>query len=99
MLWIFLFALMGLGFQFWQVQQNARETALKRIRQHCQQEGLQLLDDTLVSGGIGLTKTTSGWRVRRCYRFEFSSTGDQRYSGQLEMVGRAVRALELAPHR
>ena len=110
--WIFFFACVALGYLFWNRQQQARLLALQSVRRHCQQEDVQLLDDTLVLERIRIRRIPSlqlvkgegrsqpgGWRLVRTYRFEFSSTGDERYQGLLTLIGRRVAKLELQAHR
>lgn len=97
--WIFFFSLVAVLYLFWNKQQQARVLALKVVRKHCEQQGLQLLDDTLLLDGLQLRKRGVGWRLIRCYRFDFSSTGDERYAGQIHLAGRRVEQLELDIHR
>ncbi len=99
LLWIFFFALVALGYQVWAWQQKARVQATVAVKRRCQQEGLQLLDDTLVLESMRLRRSEHGLRLWRCYRFEFASTGDQRYGGQIELLGRKIARLELSAYR
>ena len=110
--WIFFFACLALAYIFWNRQQQARLLALHAVRRHCQQEDVQLLDDTLVLERIRIRRIPclqlvkgegrsqpGGWRFVRTYRFEFSSTGDERYQGLLTLSGWRVAKLELQAHR
>ncbi|WP_419810294.1 DUF3301 domain-containing protein [Bacterioplanoides sp.] len=97
--WIFFFALVAVLYLFWNKQQQARVLALQVVRKHCEQQNLQLLDDTLLLDALRLRKRGAGWRLIRCYRFDFSSTGDERYTGHIHLAGRRVEQLELDAHR
>lgn len=110
--WLFFLTLLAALFLFWSREQQAKLQALALVRRHCQQEDVQLLDDTLmleslrikrlpklaVVGGSNRARP-SGWQLLRRYRFEFSFTGDERYAGELILAGRRLLQLQLAPHR
>ncbi len=97
--WLFFLALMALLYLLWSRQQQARLHALKAVRRHCQEEGVQLLDDTLELTGMRFRHGPGGWRLQRHYRFEFSSTGDERYRGQVILAGRHITGLRLQAYR
>ncbi len=113
--WIFFLALLAVGYQIWPLQQKAKESAVTAVRRRCQQEGLQLLDDTLVLERMRVKRPGRGQGrlqavgesgkastlpvVVRTYRFEFSSTGDQRYKGLITLQGRKVASIEMEPYR
>ncbi|WP_320821200.1 DUF3301 domain-containing protein [Thalassolituus sp.] len=92
-----VFAVFYLG---WSRQQRARSLALGRVRRQCEADALQLLDDTLI-----LESMRFKWRkdntpvLSRCYAFEFTSTGDERYAGYIQLEGYRVTSLQLMPHR
>ena len=93
--WIFFFCIVAVMYLFWNKQQQARVLASKVVRKHCELQGLQLLDDTLTLDGYQLNKRGAGWALIRCYHFEFSSTGEERYAGSILLAGRRVEQLEL----
>jgi hypothetical protein len=97
--WIFLLTLLAIAWQVWDKQQKAKALALLAVRQRCQQEGVQLLDDTLVMQRTWPEKRLGRWQLRRDYDFEFSSTGEMRYHGHLVSWGSKVTLLDLQPHR
>lgn len=94
-----LLALGAIGMYWWHAH-AVKEYALQITRKRCQDFDVQLLDDTVVLRGLWLRRGDDGavhwWRS---YLFEFTATGDDRYPGSVEMLGRRVIALELAPHR
>lgn len=92
--------LVALGYVIWAKQQRARQLASQVVRRHCKEQGLQLLDDTLVLDSLTFQRKHWGnWAVSRCYRFEFSSSGVERYAGRLRLSGYRVEQLELDAHR
>ena len=97
LLWWFLIALAAYT---WWHGRGLKDAALLAVRRYCDKEALQLLDESLVLSGIKPGRGDDGRLcLKRFYRFEFSSTGDERYSGKVEMVGRRIRRIELDSHR
>ena len=66
---------------------RAREMALGLVRRACDRRGVQLLDQTVALGRLGLRWTARGLRLRRAYRFEYSDEGVGRQTGHLVLVG------------
>jgi hypothetical protein len=84
---------------FWWQSDKIKSVALKVVAQHCKNQGLQLLDQTMVLSGLWPIRVESGSLVlRRRYAFEFTSTGQERYRGSIELQGRQLNHFELAPH-
>lgn len=95
---IWLCALAALA-AFWWHSDQVKHDALQRVHQHCQHLGLQLLDQTLVIKGLAPARDESGSLcLRRTYRFEFSSTGEERYQGTVTLTGRRLQQITLEPH-
>ncbi len=81
---------------FWLDSMRAREAAIAVVRRACTRNDVQLLDETVVLVKLRLGRDASGrvgWRRR--FRFEFSNEGDNRSSGEVELLGRRVTALHL----
>ena len=75
---------------------RARELAAA----HCRQLGLQLLDQSMVITAIRPVLGSSGRiEFRRTYQFEFSSTGDRRYQGELVMEAMHLKSIELEAYK
>ncbi len=92
----------GIVMMLWpllQQQQQAREWAMKTLRRECQQQGLQLLDDTVALHQTRVRFRKGRFLTNRIFTFEFSSTGDDRYRGELHLTGLRVVSLQLEPHR
>ena len=79
---------------------RVRELATQASRSHCQQLGLQLLDQS-VSLSITRPARNDEGRITiyRRYRFEFTSTGDERYKGHIDMHHQQVSTIHLEAHR
>jgi hypothetical protein len=81
---------------FWVDSMRAREAALLVVRRACVRHDVQLLDETVALVKLRLGRDPYGrvgWRRR--FRFEFSNEGDNRSSGEVELLGRQVTALHL----
>jgi len=84
---------------FWWQSDKIKNMALAQVLQYCQQQQLQLLDQTMVLKGLRLGRNDSGiLQIQRRYAFEFTSTGEERYAGLVELSGSKLRHIELAAH-
>ena len=76
-----------------------RERALASVRQHCERQDVQLLDDNVALRGLALLRDARGQRrLARVYGFEFTVTGEQRLNGRISMFGRQAGTIQLDPH-
>lgn len=88
-----------IAYLIWQ-HNNISMVASAAAMRRCQQEGVQLLDQTVLLKNIRLTRSSRSLiAVRRCYQFEFSSIGDYRYKGTINMHGKYVDTIELSPFK
>ncbi len=84
------------GIWYWQDTAVAREIALRQCRRTCKELGLQLLDQTVERTRSRFIRINGGSLVlRREYRFAFTTTGEQRYTGFICIVRRQVQDLHL----
>jgi len=84
---------------FWWQGDKIRSIALQYLYQYCKEQGLQLLDQTIVLKGVWPQRGETGsLQLRRRYRFEFSSTGEERYKGLIELGGLRMQRIELDPY-
>lgn len=93
-----LWALAGLGAGgwYWLVSLRTREHAIAAGRQACATSGMQFLDDTVALSKTRLARNSLGQlKFARLYRFEFSSTGDNRRSGTIRVLGEHVESVEM----
>lgn len=96
---IAVFAFGALLWLWWNAQ-GAKQRALQATRAYCKQVHVQLLDDAVALRGFWLKRDNSGrWRTWRSYNFEFTSTGFERYSGRIILLGHRVEHIYLEPHR
>ncbi len=76
-----------------------RERALARVKRHCEQADVELLDGNVALRRIALLPDARGRkRLARVYGFEFTVTGEQRHSGSIVMFGAHPGPIQLAPH-
>lgn len=93
-------ALAGVAALYWWQSGLFKGRARDFAKQHCHQLDLQLLDESMVIVGIWPIRSASGNPVlRRTYQFEFSSTGDQRYKGELVLTGLELQSIELEAYK
>lgn len=84
----------------WWNAQGVKQQALKATKDYCDKMGVQLLDEGLVLRGFWLKRNSVGQLcLWRSYNFEFTTTGEQRYSGEIIMLSRWVETIKLDPHR
>ncbi len=96
LLFIFLFALLA---WFWYDSMQAREQAIALGKRQCQNDGLQLLDETVSLSSLRLRRNSDGQvAFRRVYEFEFSDNGDNRRTGNVTMLGRHAESIYLEPY-
>ena len=91
---VVLFLLL-VGLAVYQFQSlRVRELALQAARRACQQQGVQLLDQTVSLQRVSLSRDQKGyWRVWRQYRFDYSYDGVQRRQGHVIMLGKKLQAV------
>ncbi len=94
---IFLLALVG---YYWWCTKGIKEAALRAARSYCEKMDVQLLDESIVLRNM---RPRLGQRhlveLQRRYQFEFTTTGEQRYLGEILLVGNRISRINLDPHR
>lgn len=84
----------------WWYLSDVREAALRAAQRHCAEMGVQFLDGSVMPDGVRLIRNRTGALVLlQKFRFEFTTSGDERYCGRAQLVGRRVMKMELEPHR
>ena len=97
---VFFALLFALLVWLWWNAQGAKQQALRATRSYCQRMEVQLLDDVVALRGFWLKRDTGGnLRLWRSYNFEFTATGNERYTGRIVLLGRRVEHIQLDPHR
>ena len=95
---LLVLGLLAAGVWLWLDSLKARETGVRVAQTACAEEGLQLLDDTVVIRSIRLARDDGGQlKLRRIYNFEYSDNGDNRRPGSVTMLGQQVELLHLRP--
>ncbi len=91
-----LAALACLLWQHINISRLARAIALKQ----CQKQHLLLLDQSVILLKVRLRMSKKSLlSIERKYGFEFSTTGDQRYLGELQFSGKKLERIELQAHK
>ncbi|MEH6823228.1 MAG: DUF3301 domain-containing protein [Motiliproteus sp.] len=94
------FLFLGIVAYLWWHGRGLKDSALVVVKRYCDQQQLQLLDEGLVLSRVRIARSTAGlFCLRRRYRFEFSSTGDERYCGTIDVLGKQIQSIKLDPHR
>ncbi|MBY4678210.1 DUF3301 domain-containing protein [Marinobacterium arenosum] len=97
LLWLTLIC--GAMLYWWQAQ-RIKELALREARKQCKELDLQLLDESVALRAFWFKRGEDGKvHIWRSYTFNFSSTGDDRYTGRIVLLGRAITGIHLEPHR
>jgi len=97
---LLLLCLIFLLLAYWWSAQGIRQIALNSAKRHCQDMDVQMLDGSIALYRIWLRRDEQGkMRFWRSYAFEFTSTGVERYRGQVVLLGRNILSIQLEPHR
>jgi len=89
----------AIGFYWWDTA-GAREMAIGIGRKRCQEVDVQFLDDTVVQKKIWLRRNGNGQlQIVRQFFFEFTSDGEDRYSGRILLAGRSLLEIEMDAYR
>lgn len=84
---------------FWWQGDKVKSLALQYLYDYCRKQDLQLLDQTIVLKSVWPRRGETGsLQLRRRYGFEFTSTGEERYQGLIELSGRRLQRIEVAAH-
>ena len=96
---MFVLMLLATGAAWLWHNHGLRERALERVKQHCKNLDIELLDENVALKKIGLIPDANGnKRLARVYNFEFTVTGDQRHAGVDGCLGLADGHIELPPY-
>lgn len=85
---------------YWLDSIRAKENATRFAKDACKKVLLEFLDDTVLIKKIRLRRNTQGqMSIYREYEFEFSSTGEFRYKGQVWLLGKYLVDVEMEPYQ
>lgn len=97
---IVLISLLIIAYLYWSSAQRIKSIALKATRQHCLDMDVQMLDDYIALNDLKLRRDKTGkMHLCRLFQFEFSSTGNERYNGQIVMLGYRIESIQMEPYR
>ncbi len=86
----------ALALWFWWSSAQSREIAVKLARGACSRCSVQLLDETVTLRKMRLQRNESGhMNIARWYRFEFSTSGQDRRDGIVGMLGSKLLSMHL----
>ena len=98
MFW-FLTLAAAIGGTWWYLS-GSYEAALAGAKRHCKVMDVQFLDGSVIRNGFGMRRNSAGsLTLVQKFRFEFSTTGERRYSGFAEMLGKRILSMELEAHK
>lgn len=96
---IFWITVVAALISFWWQSDQVKHIALAHVYRYCKAQNLQLLDQVMVLRGVWPARDELGsLKLRRRYSFEFTSTGQARYTGRVELFGNRLQNMELEAH-
>jgi hypothetical protein len=84
------------GYQFWRIRAIS-ESAYQYLAQYCNTHQLQLLSVSRAKTRFSFKYGKPDWH--NVFNFEFSSNGEDRYSGQVDLIGVRIVRTDVPPHR
>lgn len=85
---------------YWWNSVSAYEVAYREAKAVCHRMNLQFLDDTLDVIKLRLCRHPKGYmQLCRTYEFEFSSDGDSRYKGFVNIAGKQLKGVDMDAYR
>lgn len=84
------------GYQFWRIRAIS-EHANSYLKRYCDTHQLQLLSVARAKTRFSFQFGKPDWHST--FNFEFSSNGEDRYCGEVELVGLRIVRTEVPPHR
>jgi len=97
---IFLTVLVFCAAWYWLRARELKDQILKHAVRHCDDLSLKLLDESIVLKELKPHKLPQGGLcLKRRYVFDFTSTGEDRYQGEIVIFGRHIEHVKLETHR
>ena len=97
---LLLIILLCLLLWFWWDSVGAKEIAVRKAKQLCQETEVLFLDDSVALYRLRFSRSRVGTILfQRRYEFEFCSDGEHRYSGYIEMLGKIIQRTHMDTYR
>jgi len=97
---IFLTSIVFMLVWYWLRAREIKERSLKAAAKYCENLSLKLLDEAVSLRSLKPVRNTKGgFSIRRCYQFDFTSNGEDRYLGEIIIIGQKIDQIKLQPHR
>ena len=97
---IFLTALVFLGVVYWLRARDLKQLAFIEASKYCKNLDLALLDESVALKSLRPARNSKGrLLLSRVYQFDFTANGEDRYQGEIILVGKQVLQVKLPPHR
>lgn len=85
---------------YWLDSIRTKEIATEKASSACKKVMLEFLDQTVAIKKVRLRRDISGrLTFYREYQFEFSSTGEFRYKGIVQMTGHHLSGVKMEPYQ
>lgn len=85
---------------YWLRAREIKDQCLHAAARYCENLSLKLLDESVALSSIKFVRNQSGsFFLKRRYNFDFTSNGEDRYKGEITLIGRKVEQIKLEPHR
>jgi hypothetical protein len=96
---IIIIILAAIGWLWWD-SRGVAERATMSAKAYCGNAGVSFLNDTVAWKKIRLKRNRAGrMQLQRTYFFEFASDMQQRYCGEIVMLGKKVESVSLDAFR
>ena len=97
---LLIFAVLVFLAVFWWNTMGIKQQAYAAAKRHCLELSLQLLDQSVMLKRVRLKRNRAGGlSLLRVFVFEFASTGDERYRGEVHVLGRSLVDVSVGLHR
>ena len=97
---LLIYAVLAFLAAFWWNTMGIKQQAYDAAKRHCLELNLQLLDQSVMLKRVRLKRNRAGGlSLLRVFVFEFASTGDERYHGEVQLMGRALLDVSVDLHR
>ncbi|MCL6269609.1 DUF3301 domain-containing protein [Sansalvadorimonas sp. 2012CJ34-2] len=97
---IIVFAVLAMIFMIWWHGFTIRQLAISHAKRFCKERELQYLDEGIALSFNAFQRNRSGrLNILRHCQFEFSSTGEDRYQGNVVMLGRTLVEIKTPAYR